>query len=90
MFMGVPYLPFFIGAGGALLFAMWFGLQFLILVPVVIFVMRQMARRDEMVFRLLFLRLLLRAKIKNVGQHERMWVFTPNAYRGQPEVRRGT
>lgn len=90
MFMGVPYLPFFVGAGGALLFAMWFGLEFLILVPIVIFVMRQMARRDEMVFRLLFLRLILKFKVKNVPQHEKMWVFTPNSYRGQPEIRRGT
>ena len=35
MFMGVPYLPFFLGAGGALMVAMWFGLQYLILIPVV-------------------------------------------------------
>jgi type IV secretion system protein VirB3 len=90
MFMGVPYLPFFIGAGGSLLFAMWFGLQYLILVPVTVFVMRQMARRDEMIFRLLGLRWLLKVKVKNVQQHEKMWVFTPNAYRGQPEIRRGT
>ena len=61
MFMGVPYLPFFLGAGGALLFAMWFGLQYLLLIPVVIVVMRQMARRDELIFRLLFLRLKFNA-----------------------------
>jgi type IV secretion system protein VirB3 len=89
MFMGVPYLPFFLGAGGALLFAMWFGLQYLILIPIVILVMRQMARRDELIFRLLFLRLKFKTKVRNVQQHGGMWVLTPNHYRGQPEIRRG-
>ena len=89
MFMGVPYLAFFIGAGGALMFSMWFGLEYLILVPIAIFVMRQMARRDEMIFRLLGLRWNMKFKVRNVEQHGRMWVFTPNAYRGQPEIRRG-
>lgn len=89
MFMGVPYLAFFVGAGGTLLFSMWFGLEFLFLLPVVIVVMRQMARRDELIFRLLSLRWIFKFKVRNVQQHEGMWVLTPNHYRGQPEIRRG-
>lgn len=89
MFLGVPYVPFFIGAGSSLLLAMYTNLLFLFLIPAVIFVMRQMARRDEMIFRLLGLRLQFLMKVKNVPHHSGMWVFTPNIYRGQPEIRRG-
>ena len=60
MFMGVPYVPFFIGAGSVILLSFYTNMFFLGLLPVVIFVMRQMARRDEMIFRLLGLRLQLR------------------------------
>lgn len=81
MFLGVPYVPFFIGAGGCLLLAMYTNMLFLILMPPVIFVMRQMARRDEMIFRLLGLRLQFRTRVKNLQQHDGMWVFTPNRYR---------
>jgi type IV secretion system protein VirB3 len=81
MFLGVPYVPFFIGAGGCLLLAMYTNMLFLILMPPVIFVMRQMARRDEMIFRLLGLRLQFRTRVKNLQQHDGMWVFTPNSYR---------
>lgn len=89
MFMGVPYLAFLVGAGGSLMFAMWFGLQFIVLVPLAILVLRQMARRDELVFRLLALRWRFKFKVRNVRQHEGMWVLTPNCYRGQPQIRRG-
>ena len=78
MFLGVPYVPFFIGAGGSLLLSMYINLWFLLLIPVVIFVMRQMARKDEMVFRLLGLRLQVRTH-----------VFTPNPYRDRPTPARG-
>jgi len=85
MFMGVPYVPFFIGAGGTLLLAMYSGnLLFLLLLPVVIFVMRQMARRDEMIFRLLGLRLQFRLKVRNIREHDGLWVFSPNPYRKKP------
>jgi type IV secretion system protein VirB3 len=83
MFMGVPYLPFFMGAGGGLLMAMYFNMWFLLLIPMVIFVMRQMARRDEMIFTLLGLRFHFRTRVRNLQQHDGMWVFTPNHYRGQ-------
>jgi type IV secretion system protein VirB3 len=81
MFLGVPYLPFFIGAGTCLLMSMYFNLDFLLLIPVVILIMRQMARRDELIFRLLGLRLQFRARIKNIKQNDGMWLFTPNSYR---------
>jgi type IV secretion system protein VirB3 len=86
MFLGVPYVPFFLGAGGCILLAMYFNLFYLLLAPPVIFVMRQMARRDEMIFRLLGLRLQLRTRVRNLGQHGGLWVFTPNSYRGQSKV----
>lgn len=87
MFLGVPYVPFFVGAGSCLLLAMYTNMLFLILMPPVIFVMRQMARRDEMIFRLLGLRLQFRTRVKNLQQHDGMWVFTPNSYR-EPHERK--
>lgn len=83
MFLGVPYVPFFLGAGGCMLLAMYFNLFYLLLIPPVILVMRQMARRDEMIFRLLGLRLQFRLRARNIQHHGGMWVFTPNSYRGQ-------
>lgn len=83
MFLGVPYVPFFMGAGGCLLLAMYTNLLYLFLLPVVIFVMRQMARRDEMIFRLLGLRLQFRTRVRNLAENDGMWVFTPNIHRNQ-------
>jgi type IV secretion system protein VirB3 len=88
MFLGVPYVPFFIGAGACLLLAMYTNLFFLTLLPVVIFVMRMMARRDEMIFRLLGLRLRFKLRVRNVRDHDGMWVFTPNLYRERPSDRK--
>lgn len=81
MFLGVPYMPFFIGAGSCLLLAFYVDMFCLLLIPPVIFVMRQMARRDEMVFRLLGLRWQVRTRIRNVEHHAGMWVFSPNGHR---------
>lgn len=86
MFLGVPYIPFFIGAGGTLLLAMYTNLFFLALLPVVIFVMRQMARRDEMIFRLLGLRLQFKFRVRNLKHHSGMWVFSPNLYRNRQQA----
>lgn len=83
MFLGVPYIPFFMAAGGCFLLAVYTNFFYLLLMPVVIFVMRQMARRDEMIFRLLGLRLQFRARVRNIGDNDGMWVFTPNSHRGQ-------
>lgn len=83
MFMGVPYIPFFMGAGGCFLLAVYTNFLYLFLLPVVIFIMRQMARRDEMIFRLLGLRLQFRTRVRNLGNNDGTWVFTPNNHRGQ-------
>jgi type IV secretion system protein VirB3 len=85
MFMGVPYVPFFMGAGGCLLMAMYFNMLFLLLMPPVIMVMRHMAKRDEMIFRLLGLRLQFRTRVRNLPMHDGMWAFTPNSYRDPRE-----
>jgi type IV secretion system protein VirB3 len=45
--------------------------------------MRQMAKRDEMIFRLMGLRLQFKLKARNVQANDGMWVFTPNHHRGQ-------
>lgn len=82
MFMGVPYMPFFAGAGSCLLLALYFNMFFLLLAPPLIFAMRQMARRDEMIFRLLALHLQFRLRAHNRRRHAGMWMFTPNHYRG--------
>lgn len=81
MFMGVPYVPFAIGAGACLLMTFYFNMFFLALLPVVIFIMRQMARRDEMIFRLLGLRWQFRTRARNLRHHDGMWVFSPNSHR---------
>ncbi|MDR3444992.1 MULTISPECIES: type IV secretion system protein VirB3 [Dyella] len=81
MFMGVPYVPFFLVAGGGLLLGMYFNLYFLLLIPPAIMVMRQMAKRDELIFRLLGLRLQFRTRVRNLQLHDGMWAFTPNSYR---------
>lgn len=88
MFMGVPYIPFFVGAGGCLLLAMYFNMLFLLLIPPVIMVMRHMAKRDEMIFRLLGLRLQFRTRVRNLDGHGDMWTFTPNSYREKPARKR--
>ena len=85
MFMGVPYIPFFVGAGGGLLMSMYFNLLWLISIPVVIFLMRQMARRDEMIFNLLALRWRFKFKARNLNHHSGMWVFSPNTYRNKQD-----
>jgi type IV secretion system protein VirB3 len=88
MFMGVPYLPFFAGAGSGLLMAMYFNMWFLLWIPIVVFIMRQMARRDEMIFRLLFLRMQFRTRVRNLPDHEGNWVFSPNIYRQPGKAKR--
>lgn len=89
MFMGVPYIPFFVGAGGGLLMSMYFGLEYLLIIPPVLFVMRQLAKRDEMIFRMIGLNLKFKMRARNKTQHGGMWVFSPNAYRNtQPGAKR--
>jgi len=78
MMMGVPYLPFFLGAGSCLLLALYVNMFFLLAAPLVVAVLRQMARRDELIFRLLGLRWMTRSRVRNVLHHAGMWVFTAN------------
>ena len=77
MILGVPYIPFLVGAGTPLLLAMYFSLWFLLLIPVSIFVMRMMAKKDEMIFRLIGLNLAFRFLPNNVGEYGGAWVFSP-------------
>lgn len=88
MFLGVPYIPFTFGAGAVLLMTFYIDLFCIVLLPIVIFIMRQMARRDEMIFRLMGLRLQFRMKMRNLQQHKGMWVFTPNYYRSPGDKKR--
>jgi type IV secretion system protein VirB3 len=81
MFLGVPYVPFFVGVGGCLLLAMYVNLLLVALLPVVTVAMRQMARRDEMIFRLLGLRWQLRCRVRNLRRHDGMWSLSPCRYR---------
>lgn len=87
MFMGVPYVPFFLVAGGCLLLTFYVDMFCLLLIPPAMFVMRQMARRDEMIFRLLGLRLQFRLKVRSLRRHARLWVFSPNSYRDPRKAR---
>ena len=85
MFMGVPYVPFFIGAGGVMLIAMYSGnLLLLIFTPVVIYLMRMMAKRDELIFRLMGLWMVFRFRARNMGEHDGLLVLSPNPYRDKP------
>ncbi|MBX9403422.1 VirB3 family type IV secretion system protein [Lysobacter sp. BMK333-48F3] len=85
MFLGVPYVPFAIGAGTSLLLTFYIDMFCILLLPIVIFIMRQMARRDEMIFRLLGLRLQFRMRVRNLQKNASMWVFSPNLYRNPGE-----
>lgn len=84
MFMGVPYVPFAIGAGACLLLTFYIDMFFLALLPFVVMVMRQMARRDEMIFRLLGLRWRFWLKARAGRSLDGAWVFTPLACRRLP------
>ncbi|GAA6140845.1 VirB3 family type IV secretion system protein [Hydrogenophaga sp. 5NK40-0174] len=89
MILGVPYIPFLIGAGGPLLLAMYFHLALLLLIPFTIFVMRMMAKKDEMIFRLLGLNLVFRFLPRNHELYGKAWVFTPHKYRKDAVRMRG-
>lgn len=81
MILGVPYLPFLIGAGVPLLLAMYISLYILLLIPFVILVMRTMAKKDEMIFRLIGLNLVFRFLPRNQGTYGSAWVFSAARYR---------
>ncbi|AOW13462.1 hypothetical protein LPB72_10585 [Hydrogenophaga crassostreae] len=78
--LGVPYIPFLVGAGVPLMLAMYFSLYLLLLIPLSIFVMRIMAKRDEMIFRLIGLNLIFRFIPKNRQENGEAWAFGPSKY----------
>lgn len=78
MVLGVPYVPFLIGAGTPLLMAMYFTWWFLLLIPFVILIMRLMAKKDEMIFRLIGLNLVFRFLPRNVDLAGGVWAFSPH------------
>lgn len=81
MFMGVPYVPFFIAFGGCFMLAVYINLFLLLLLPPILFILRQIARQDEMIFRLWGSRLRMLTKVRNRGMYQDMWSFSPSQYR---------
>lgn len=77
MILGVPYVPFLVGAGGPLLLAMYVSLYILLSIPLIIFVMRMITKRDEMIFRLIGLHLVFKFLPKNLRNYGGTWVFGP-------------
>lgn len=57
---------------------------FLLTIPFIILIMRQMAKRDDMIFRFLGLRLKFRLKARNREEFPDTWCFSPNEYRNNP------
>lgn len=80
MILGVPYVPFLVGAGGPLIMAMYFSLYLLLMIPVSILIMRFMVKKDEMIFRLIGLNLIFRFLPKNQPMYGGAWVFGPSKY----------
>lgn len=78
MILGVPYVPFLVGAGGPLLMAMYFSLYILLIIPFIILIMRLITKKDEMIFRLIGLHLVFKFLPKNVAAYGGSWVFAPH------------
>jgi len=83
--IGVPYIPFLIGAGVPLLLAMYISLYILLVIPAVIVVMRLMAKKDELLFRLIGLNLVFRFLPRNQALYGSSWGFGPSGYRKKAE-----
>ena len=83
--IGVPNIPFLIGAGVPLLLAMYISLYILLVIPAVIVVMRLMAKKDELIFRLIGLNLVFRFLPRNQALYGSSWVFGPSGYRKKAE-----
>lgn len=81
MILGVPYIPFIVGAGVPLLLAMYLSLYILLFIPLIIFIMRMITKKDEMIFRLIGLHLVFRFLPRNVRQYGGAWAFAPEARR---------
>jgi type IV secretion system protein VirB3 len=88
MLFGVPYVPFAFAVGGCFLLAIYTNFFLLLLVPVIIYIMRLMAKRDEMIFRLLGLRLQMKFLTRNRALHSGMWVYAPVRLRDENDKRK--
>lgn len=77
MILGVPYVPFLVGAGGPLLLAMYVSLYILLAIPLIIFIMRMIVKKDEMIFRLIGLHLVFKFLPRNLRGYDGVWVFGP-------------
>jgi type IV secretion system protein VirB3 len=75
MILGVPYGPFVVGAGTPLILAMYFSWFFLLAIPLMVFLMRMAAKKDEMIFRLVGLNLAFRFLPRNAAEYGGAWVF---------------
>lgn len=84
MFLGVPYVPFFVFVGGWFIFCLYSNFLLLFFLPVIVMALRQMAKRDEMIFRLMGLNIRFRLKARNMREHKGMMVFSPHQYRKSP------
>jgi len=60
MYWGIPVLPFGCVVGAGVLVALWLNLLLLFLLVPILFVMRNIAKKDDQQFRLLFLRMRFR------------------------------
>ena len=67
MFMGVPYIPFFMAAGGCFLLAVYTNFLYLLLLPVVIFVISPRAPIMSLVALLAALLILIQHRT-NMGR----------------------
>lgn len=88
MLFGVPYVPFAFAVGGCFLLAIYTNFFLLLLVPIVIYIMRLMAKRDEMIFRLLGLRFQFKFLTRNRQDHGGMWVYSPNRLRDKNDSKK--
>ena len=64
---------------------MYFNMFFLLTIPFIILIMRQMAKRDDMIFRFLGLHLKFKLKTRHREEFPDMWCFSPNDYRNPPK-----
>lgn len=80
MILGVPYIPFLVGAGVPLMLAMYVTLYLLLTIPPIIFILRMIAKKDEMIFRLIGLNLVFRFLPKNKNHYDGAWTFGAAKY----------
>lgn len=84
MFLGVPYTPFFIAAGVSLALAAYVNILLIVLLPISVFILRQIAKQDDMIFRLWGLKVRYATRARNKELYQDMQVFSPNQYREKP------